>query len=284
MFSINPCDKYFSDEHSNLNFFTEDLGFEYEQNIDLSEHHDLFDHKSPELKGNMQSISGDQAQCDNISIKGVPEEVNEPQGCDLSTSKSIKKSDPVNMSIQEIIDATEMNTPEVDVTHLTSPDCKARRKKRSNLSNTRRRRKDIIFKSILRRCRKYFQSEFNNFCNYSRVKKRRSRTFFFEQITKFYVHMFQEECPDLLIFSAFLNSKDTIKTIDLYTSEESEIESKKQQVRKIHDILYKFTHEKMGVFFEYSLLNFLFKKFVEVEKESLPKGYMQQLETMQTLL
>lgn len=287
MFSTNPCDRYFSeDNHSNFNFFTEDLGFDYDKDIDLAEEQDLFEENKQESEVQEEESPATTPEkeevFDNISVKVVNDEPIEVEE-DISTNNSAKKSDLVMMSINEIINSTGTKVSEDEEKPVCTSETKLKRKKRSNLSNTRRRRKDIIFKSILRRCRKFYQSEFNNYCNYSRVKKRRAKSFFFEQIAKFYVNMFGQECPDLLIFAAFLNSKDTIKSLDLFCPEE-QVEVGKERVNKIHDILYKFTHEKMGVFFEYSLLSSLFKKFVEAEEDSLPKGYKQQLEAMLTLL
>lgn len=161
---------------------------------------------------------------------------------------------------------------------------KNKKKKRSRLAAPRRRRKDIVYKSLFRRCRKYYQSEFNDFCNYAKVKKRRAANFYYEQMKKFVQNKYGDCNQEELVFfmAALINSKDMIKSAKYFINEES-FDEKIEEINKVHDILYKFTHEKMNQFFEYSQLNFLFKNYVDKQKENIPKGFYQQLELMMAL-
>ena len=126
------------------------------------------------------------------------------------------------------------------------------------------------------------------------MKKRRSADFFFEQVNNFVIEYFEasavEDFP--FFFAAFINSKDTktkfisqqVKNelCEGYTEEQygARLESKIAEVDKIHDMLYRFTHDKMSSFFEYNQLTFLFKTYVKQAKEFIPKGFRDQLDTM----
>jgi hypothetical protein len=113
-------------------------------------------------------------------------------------------------------------------------------KKKSHLSGTTRKRKDIIFKSLLRRCRKFYQTEFNAFCNYSKVKKRRSENFFFDHVAAFTSEKYQNPTIDDLTFymAALIKSKDTLKSINYFAKgDEDSLKAKTNKIEQIHQIL-----------------------------------------------
>lgn len=171
---------------------------------------------------------------------------------------------------------------ETESTHDSKELKPKNKKKRSRLGAPRRRRKDIVFKSLLRRCRKHYQNEFNKFCSYSKVKKRRQDSFFFEQVINFIKVKYAYHQSDNLVFfmAALINSKDMIKSARYFLREDESLEELIAEINKVHDILYKFTHEKMHSFFEYTELRFLFTHYVGDQKQNIPKGFNQQLETM----
>jgi len=118
--------------------------------------------------------------------------------------------------------------------------------------------------------------------------------YFYEQIVKYVESKFSvPEFPDFAFyFAAFINPKDTKNRFiraqlerlagDIQNSNlfESLLLSKSKEVDKIHDILYKFTHDKMTLFFEYKEYAHLFKYYVKTAQDFIPKGFREQLDLM----
>lgn len=168
---------------------------------------------------------------------------------------------------------------------LGTKDAKTKKRKKSKLSNCKRKRKDIISKALFRMCRKYYQSEFYAFCRYASTKKRQPESYYFDQIQSFVKSRYSVDSDQDLCFymASLINSKDTKKSLRYFVQDEDELVKKEQEITKIHDILYKFTHDKMRSFFEYPQLKFLFSNFVEKQKDNIPKGFGTQLQLMMEL-
>lgn len=214
---------------------------------------------------------------------------NEVQEMKANTIEA-KIDEAKNLSIQSVESTSNtINNFDGDIS-----DKKMKKRKRyTKISGPRRKRKDIVFKSLLRRCRKYFQADFDHFSNYTKLKKRRSDGYFYEQVNNYVQQKFElvSNSKFSFYFAAFINSKVTknqyIKSeiAKLYPERYSTFENNtrdkmQEEVEKIHDILYHFTYEKMILFFEYQELGYLFKHFANSTKQYIPKGFHEQLETM----
>ena len=140
------------------------------------------------------------------------------------------------------------------------------------------RRKDVIVKTLLRKCRKFFLKDFKQKTNFmSRAKRRHvsanlsssakngleykmqlknymqkvfhynGETVGFESTS--YGGSWKEE--KLLVFIAiFLYHQTVEKNLDLFAGPNLSREEVKQMVVSVHDILYKYSHQKFHVFIQ----------------------------------
>jgi len=84
--------------------------------------------------------------------------------------------------------------------------------------------------------------------------------------------------------AALIYPKDTMKSLKNFTGDSKEdFELKSQEVQKIHQILYKFTHEKMHAFFNWPPLKTLFQTFINLEQGRIPKSLNKQMAAMLSL-
>lgn len=211
-----------------------------------------------------------------------------PFKCSNELSSVIVESNDVDdLKSTNIVlpDDSECNDTNSNLAH------KQKKRRQTKIAAPRRKRKDIVFKSLLRRCKKYFQNEFDHFWNYSKVKKRRAKNYFFENVWQYVDKTFGSSEADNLAFyfASFINSKDTkCRFVDYYfeqnnrklTDEEGLTIDPQDEVQNIHDILYKFTHEKMYLFFKCKQLSSLFKHYVTQAQDYIPKGFQEQLSLM----
>ena len=160
MYSKTLEDQFFSDESPKFNFHSDNIDLMFKPEIDLSEKENTFILPIDVDQHNLDLFCKGPSQYDDLSIKGL---VEEDSHSDLPTGTTVKKFD-----FSFVADLKEETKPKIknenDLNKSNShKDFKVKRKRKTNLSNSRRRRKDIIFKSILRRCRKFYQAEFNKF-------------------------------------------------------------------------------------------------------------------------
>jgi hypothetical protein len=156
------------------------------------------------------------------------------------------------------------------------------------------RRKDVIVKTLLRKCRKFFLKDFKQKTNFmSRSKRRHVSTDFSSsakngleykmQLKNYMKKVFNysnwktvgfgstncegsEQEEKLLIFIAiFLYHQTVEKNLDLFVGPNLSREEVKQLVVSVHDILYKYSHQKFHVFIqnneEFKFIFLYFDKF-----------------------
>lgn len=140
------------------------------------------------------------------------------------------------------------------------------------------RRKDVIVKTLLRKCRKFFLKDFKQKTNFmSRSKRRHVSTDlsssakngleFKLQLKDYLKNVFS--CNEgtfgfestiyeggdyeekLLVFIAiFLYHQTVEKNLDLFVGPNLSREEVKQMIVSVHDILYKYSHQKFHVFIQ----------------------------------
>jgi len=98
-------------------------------------------------------------------------------------SENLVKSELFSKTIESTNETKLMIDISSKEWHYSKP--KNIKRKKSHLSAPSKKRKDIAFKSLLRRCRKFYQCKFNSFCDYSTAKKRKSINFYYEKIQEF---------------------------------------------------------------------------------------------------
>ena len=141
----------------------------------------------------------------------------------------------------------------------------------------KKQRKDVSYKTILRKCRKYYQQRFNQHTGFLRNKKKEPCSFYRDCILKFI-----EECVPIKTnlnisfhMGALLYPQEMIKRIESFVYPNGiknftpkkvvkrKLDTHKQQVDKLHSILYKFTHEKLEKFIAVPELAVIFLNYIE---------------------
>lgn len=140
-----------------------------------------------------------------------------------------------------------------------------------------KKRKDVVFKTILRKCRKYYQTVFNLKAGFLKSRKSQPCSYYRECIQKFIDQVVTIKCNHDLSFhmGALLYPQEMVRWIETFIYPEGvktftpkkvvkrKVESHKLQVDKLHNILYKYTHEKMKKFISIPELSVIFLNFLE---------------------
>lgn len=135
----------------------------------------------------------------------------------------------------------------------TSEDNDSQVKKRGRKKTTNKlfsRRKDVIIKTLLRKCRRFFQKEFNLKTNYLKLKRKMDASFYRVCLAKYIRNELNFEPTDeLIIFlGALLYQQDLEKAIDTFVTPGFDVASIKKELEIVHEILYKYSHEKFRAF------------------------------------
>lgn len=138
------------------------------------------------------------------------------------------------------------------------------------------RRKDVIVKTLLRKCRKFFLKDFKQKTNFMSRSKRRHVSSDLSSSAKngleyklqlknymkkvfslsegsvgFESTVYEEQEEKLLVFIAiFLYHQTVEKNLDLFAGPNLSREEVKRLVSSVHDILYKYSHQKFHVFIQ----------------------------------
>ena len=142
---------------------------------------------------------------------------------------------------------------------------------------SKRPRRDVTYKTILRKCRKYYQTKFNEETGYLKSKKKEPCSFYKACILKFLENKFEFETHLNVSFhlGCLLYPQEMIRGIESFVYPDGvktftpkkvvkrKIETHKQQVDTLHSILYKFTHEKLDKFISVPELAVIFLNFIQ---------------------
>jgi len=148
-------------------------------------------------------------------------------------------------------------------------DSKPAGKKHKSNTYTVYGRSDIVLKTILRKLRKQYLTDFNTKTNYIKSKKNRKPQFLLDML-KEYAHALLKgrNSPVLLIdelvffLGAIFYPKHLKKNFASYPKKKAEID-------EIHSSLYKFTQKRLAFLEKYAAYNFLFQDFTSHHKDSL---------------
>jgi len=136
---------------------------------------------------------------------------------------------------------------------------------------------DVSYKTILRKCRKYYQQRFNLHTSFLRNKKKEATGFYRDCIDKFITDHVDIKTNLNINFhmASLLYPQEMIKRIESFVYPNGiknftpkkvikrKLDSHKGHVEKLHDILYKFTHEKLDKFISVPELALLFMHYIE---------------------
>lgn len=205
-----------------------------------------------------------------------------------ASTQSPSKEEEGNMEIskddQKLVDAPENDFKEIikiqieeEEDNLTEMDPSEILEVTRKLKQLKRPRRDVTYKTILRKCRKYYQLEFNETTGYLKRKKKEPCSFYKNCILKFVEESFKFETHLDVSFhlGALLYPQEMIRGIESFVYPEGvktftpkkvvkrKLETHRQQVDKLHSILYKFTHEKLDKFIAVPELAAIFLNYIQ---------------------
>lgn len=130
------------------------------------------------------------------------------------------------------------------------------------------KRKDVILKTILRKCRRILQDEFNEITGYFSNRKMQGHQFLKDCIQKFHDTIPEKpESLDLLFYiGAMLYPQEMSRGVDCFFECEKKDRVKQRKffrakIQKVHDVLYRYSHEKMDYFVKVPELSYLYTMF-----------------------
>lgn len=147
-----------------------------------------------------------------------------------------------------------------------------------NRSRTRlfSRRKDVIIKTLLRKCRKFFLKDFNIKTNYLKSSKRKFGSSVYKTLLDDYItKVFKIPCNEklLLFMGVFLYQTDLEENLDLFVSPNYTPKDIKQLIVSVHNILYKYSHQKFDNFSKNEEFKFVFTYFDEVGTDEIKQDH-----------
>jgi len=162
----------------------------------------------------------------------------------------------------------------------------------SSNKKRRKRRRDVIFKTILRECRRYFQIQLSNLTGFITSKKPRNDDYMYSCMKRFNIEALgkQGTFEENFYLACLLYPQDLNRNLESFLQENgfSDIDAARREYKqisqKIHDTLYKYSHDKLDFFVGKQELAFLFCYFYEngagTEKED-PK-FVEEYEFIRT--
>lgn len=134
------------------------------------------------------------------------------------------------------------------------------------------KRKDVILKTILRRCRRILQDEFNDLTDYFQNRKLQGHQFLKECVMKYHDSLKDKpEQLDLVFYiGAMLYPQEMSRGVDCFfdCDKKDRVKQRKiyrAKIQKVHDVLYRYSHEKMDYFVKVPELSYLYTLFYNKE-------------------
>lgn len=120
----------------------------------------------------------------------------------------------------------------------------------------RRKRRDVIFKKILRECRRFFQTKLTDLTGFIASKKPRKDDYMYACMRRFNVESLNKEgtFEENFYLACLLYPQDLARNLDSFISKSHDCnyEAMKKMykgiIHKIHDTLYKYSHDKLDFF------------------------------------
>lgn len=136
------------------------------------------------------------------------------------------------------------------------------------------RRKDVIIKTVLRKWRKFFITDLNSKTNYAKLKRKYGKSIFVSHLRKYLKTILGDHVDErtTAFFAGLISHQDLEASKDDFVSATFTHEDLKKQSDSIFDILYKYTHQKFGVFSQDSTFLPIFMHYYRHGSESLLKS------------
>lgn len=138
------------------------------------------------------------------------------------------------------------------------------------------KRKDVILKTILRKCRRVLQDQFNEMTEYFQSRKMQGHQFLKDCVVKFHDSIPNKpEGLDLVFYlCAILYPQEMNRGVDCFFEADKKDRVKQRKfyrakIQRVHDVLYRYSHEKMDYFVKVPELSYLYTLFYKKETEEV---------------
>ena len=173
---------------------------------------------------------------------------------DITSKNSIKSEDKNKTKISK--DLKNFKNEEVskdEEGRQDDPDFYYKSPRKHNFEYNRR--KDVILKTILRKCRRELQNGFNDATKYFQNRKTQGPQFLKECLQKYYNTLSQKpEQLDLFFYlGSILYPQEMSRGVDCFIDCDKTERVKQRKIirlkiQKVYDVLYRYSHEKNGLF------------------------------------
>ena len=229
--------------------------------------------------GNYNNFFVDDAEVDISELSDGPKakfELKPNQAQAHTVEETPKAAPPVKMEgVNKSSPASNSRKPTMDISDLDKSEHSSHKSEYTPCSNNskkrRKRRRDVIFKTILRECRRYFQIQLSNLTGFITSKKPRNDDYMYSCMKRFNIEALgkQGTFDENFYLACLLYPQDLTRNMDSFIKEkgaedfDAARKEYKQIAQKIHDTLYKYSHDKLDFFVSKMELAFLFCYFYE---------------------
>ena len=134
-----------------------------------------------------------------------------------------------------------------------------------------KKRKDVIFKAILRECRRYFQVQVNHLTGFTSSKRSKNHEYLYSCLKKFNQERLKKEgtFEEVFYLACLLYPQDLKNNLDDFIKENQFDDYEEAKIEyatiadRIHDTLYKYSFDKLSYFTSKTNIAFLFCYFYE---------------------
>lgn len=192
-------------------------------------------------------------------------EVSAPLDLDALSSSTLKQDSVCEVDVSPLLTSTKLPEP------ATPIDVPAKPSKTRNRKKLFSRRKDVIIKTLLRKCRKFLTQDFNTATNYAKQKRRLSNSILAEKLKTYLTSVVKVQASDSLVafLGALLYQQDMEAHLDNFTGTDLTPAQIKETSAKVHEILYKYSHQKFKLFKEYTDFVPIFMHFYKYGTDDL---------------
>ena len=244
MFVSRFGENSFSDNLDSLSHFKELGSFEKDlESVEATIDNYESSHASSNEVGGPSQQLGEGTDSSNFS-----NDVSAPLDLDALSSSTLKQDSVCEAEVSPLHTSVKQAGP------ATSSDGTAKPSKTRIRKKLFSRRKDVIIKTLLRKCRKFLTQDFNTATNYAKQKRRLGNSILADQLKTYLTSVVKVQASDSLVafLGALLYQQNMESNLDNFTGTDLTPAQVKQTSAKVHEILYKYSHQKFKLFVEYT--------------------------------
>lgn len=209
-----------------------------------------------------------------VTTKGQPSTVDQTLNQISKIEASIKDCPPSPLPVKEVAKVCHKST--MDVSQSSNSEEVSLKSDEyvpiSQKPKRRKRRRDVVFKTILRECRRYFQIQLSSISGFITSKKPRKDDYMYQCMQKFNQQVLKKQgtFDENFYLAWLLYPQDLSRSLDTFFThldQTQDLEKVKagyrDAIKRIHDTLYRYSHDKLEFFAGKPEIAYLFCHFYE---------------------